>query len=166
MSHELHLGIDPGQSGAWALLDERGRFVTAADMPIGEDGRVDGEVLRRAWVDLAIASATIERVGQITRIKGRAMGISGRFNFGWSAGVPDTVLKILGIPVTYTDPTVWKPAVGVTADKKTSLAMARRLWPESAGIYFKLAKHDGRAEAALIGLNGLRQAALLKRRRA
>jgi hypothetical protein len=52
----------------------------------------------------------------------------------------------------------------VTAAKKTSLAVARALWPESAPIYFGRVKDNGRAEAALIGLHGLRQAALLKRR--
>lgn len=164
MTAFLHLGIDPGQSGAWALLDERGRLVDAGDMPIGdEDGRVDGEALRAAWADLVIEAATVERVGQITRIKGRAMGIGGRFNFGWNAGVPSTVLRILGIPVTYVDLTVWKPAVGVTADKKTSLALARRTWPAQAASLFKRAKDDGRAEAALIASYGLRHRALLRR---
>lgn len=159
----LHLGIDPGIKGAWALLDDRGRFVTAQDMPIGEDGRIDAESLHRVWSDLSVASATIEKVGQITRIKGRAMGISGRFNFGWSAGVPDTVLRILGVPVDYTDPTVWKPGIGVTAEKATPLAMARRLWPSEAAVHFKRVKHADWAEAALIGLYGLHQRALLRR---
>ena len=66
--------------------------------------------------------------------------------------------------MTYTDPTVWKPAMRVTAAKKTSLAVARARWPQSAPIYFGRVKDNGRAEAALIGLHGLRQAALLKRR--
>ncbi len=132
-------------------------------MPIGEDGRVDGEALRQAWANLVIDAATIEKVGNITRIKGRAMGISGRFNFGWDAGVPSTVLRILGVPASYVDPTVWKPAVGVTADKKTSLALARRMWPAHADTAFKRVKDNGRAEAALMAHYGQRHLALLRR---
>ncbi len=40
------------------------------------------------WRALGIERATIERVGSFTRVKGRAMGIKGRFNFGFNAGGP------------------------------------------------------------------------------
>lgn len=46
---------------------------------------------------------------------------------------------------------MWKARTGVTADKKTSLALARRLQPAHAATTFRLVKHEGRAEAALIG---------------
>lgn len=158
-----HLGVDPGLHGAWALLDGRGMLLVAGDFPIGSDDEIDVVALADTWRDLAPAAATVERVGQITRVKGRAMGISGRFNFGRRYGAVLAVLDMLGIHRDDVDPTVWKKGAGVTADKKTSLNLARRLWPSHAAETFRLVKHEGRAEAALIGRYGLVQRNLRRR---
>ena len=151
-----HLGVDPGGKGAWALLDGRGGLVDAEHFPLSSDGIVDAARLLARWRDLGIVAATIERVGQITRVKGRAMGISGRFKFGMNAGVPRSVLEILGVPVTYVDPAAWKRATGVTSNKKTSLRAAQQLWPEHADSLFVLVKDVDRAEAALLARFGQR----------
>jgi hypothetical protein len=152
----MHLGVDPGGKGAWALLDAKGALVASEHLPLDGEGFVDAAALITTWRTLGIERATIERVGNITRIKGRAMGIKGRFNFGLNAGVPRSVLQILGIPFDYVDPTVWKPATGVSADKATSLAAARGLWPDEAGTTFRRKLDVDRAEAALIARYGMR----------
>jgi hypothetical protein len=64
-------------------------------------------------------------------------------------------LGALGLEVHIVTPAAWKRAVGVTADKRSSLDLARTLWPSDADRWFRLAKHDGRAEAALIAVYGL-----------
>jgi hypothetical protein len=151
-----HLGVDPGGKGAWALLDDKGALIASEHLPLDPEGFVDAAALLARWRDLGIERATIERVGHITRIKGRAMGIKGRFNFGMNAGVPKSVLQILGVPFDYVDPTVWKPATGVSADKDTSLAAARGLWPDHAGTTFRRKLDVDRAEAALIARYGMR----------
>jgi hypothetical protein len=46
-------------------------------------------------------------------------------------------------------PSVWKPKVGVTSDKQTSLALARALFPMAAD-QLKRQKDHNRAEALLI----------------
>lgn len=158
-----HLGVDPGLHGAWALLDGRGLLLVAGDFPLGADGEIDVVKLADTWRDLAPTAATVELVGQITRIKGRAMGISGRFNFGRRYGAVLAVLDLLAIPRDSVDPLVWKKRAGVTADKGTSLALARRLWPAHAPETFRLKKHEGRAEAALIARYGLTLRNLLRR---
>ena len=151
-----HLGVDPGGKGAWALLDTGGRLVDAEHFPLSSDGIVDAARLLSRWRDLGIVAATVERVGQITRVGGRAMGIAGRFKFGMNAGVPRSVLDILGVPVGYVDPVEWKRATGVTADKKTSLRAARDLWPEAADTLFARVLDVDRAEAALLARCGQR----------
>jgi hypothetical protein len=51
-------------------------------------------------------------------------------------------------------PSVWKRKLGVTSEKKTSLELARELWPQFAERRFARKMDDGRAEAALIGYYG------------
>ncbi|MEF9603307.1 hypothetical protein O4J55_13490 [Paracoccus sp. PXZ] len=51
--------------------------------------------------------------------------------------------------LTLVRPTTWKPALGLTADKRESLAMARELFPGAADMLSR-AKDDGRAEALLL----------------
>ncbi|GJD45830.1 hypothetical protein AFCDBAGC_3707 [Methylobacterium cerastii] len=160
---DRHLGVDPGLHGAWALLDGHGLLLVAGDFPIGADGEIDVVRLADTWRDLAPQAATVELVGQITRIKGRAMGISGRFNFGRRYGAVLAVLDLLAIPRDSVDPTLWKARTGVSADKKTSLNLVRRLWPAHAPTIFRLIKHEGRAEAALIGRYGLTHRNLRRR---
>lgn len=94
----MHLGVDPGGKGAWALLDAKGALVASEHLPLDGEGFVDAAAHIATWRALGIERATIERVGSFTRVKGRAMGIKGRFNFGFNAGVPRSVLQILGVP--------------------------------------------------------------------
>lgn len=158
-----HLGVDPGLHGAWALLDGKGMLLVAGDFPLGADGEIDVVALADTWRDLSPAAATVELVGHISTVNGRKMGVNGRFNFGRRYGAVLAVLDMLGIERDDVDPTVWKKRSGVTADKKTSLNLARRLWPAHAPETFRLVKHEGRAEAALIGRYGLAHRALRRR---
>lgn len=73
------------------------------------------------------------------------------FAFGRSVGVVRGVLEALGVPVDEVAPNVWKPAMRVPAEKDKARARASYLLP-SAAKFWPLKKHDGRAEAALIGL--------------
>ena len=151
------LGVDPGKNGGWALLDERGRLGSADHYPIGEDGEIDAAELHATWSEsAAITRAFVERVGSMGPTKdGRRQGIQGIFNFGRRHGTVLAVLQILGIPVTFVEPSVWKRATGVTAVKGTSLVAARKLWPYAAGDIFKLKQDEARAEAALIARYGM-----------
>jgi hypothetical protein len=48
---EFFMGIDPGLSGAWAVIDEAGGYVSAGDMH-NEDGRV---LTRHVWAEMVMA---------------------------------------------------------------------------------------------------------------
>jgi hypothetical protein len=70
------------------------------------------------------------------------------------AGGIETMLSSLAIPFEHVQPAAWKRRAGLLKkDKSASMALAkaRLSWPEG-GCY--LAKHHGRAEAALIALYG------------
>ncbi|UYW26255.1 hypothetical protein OKC48_23790 [Methylorubrum extorquens] len=61
----LHLGVDPGKNGAWALLDRDGRLVDADHLPLDAEGEIDAAALASAWRGLGAARATVERVGSM-----------------------------------------------------------------------------------------------------
>lgn len=70
---------------------------------------------------------------------------------GLASGLVRGALAALRVPVVLLDPAIWKRRAGVTADKASSLEMARSTWPDMAAL-FRRKRDDGRAEAALIGL--------------
>lgn len=155
-----HLGIDPGLNGAWALLGQSGYLVEAGHFPIGADGEIDAKALADRWhlfhrdVDVV---ATVERVGSMGASKGgRRQGVAGMFNFGRRYGTVLAVLQTMQIHFALVEPRAWKSASGVTADKGSSLAAARSLWPDAAPHLLNRKKDEARAEAALIARYGQR----------
>ena len=75
-------------------------------------------------------------------------GIAGIFNYGIGYGKILGVLAALNIPIVdYA--TSWKTRAKLGRDKTLSRKRATQRWPSQADL-FKLVKHDGRAEAALM----------------
>ncbi len=151
-------GIDPGLGGAIAFLDAvRGGVVDIVDMPVltlargGKTKRdLDAHALARLIGERRPGHAFVEQVGAMP-----GQGVSSVFSFGKSFGVAIGVLVALGAPMTFVAPAVWKRALGVPAAKDGARARASQLLPAAAS-HWPLAKHDGRAEAALIAYFGLR----------
>jgi hypothetical protein len=153
----LTIGIDPGLSGAIAVLDHAGDLVSVKDLPVIRD-------LSLAWIDggelqsLILAAlggrparATIERVSSMP-----GQGIASSFLFGVGFGSVLSVLQALHIPLQFVTPSVWKKSYGLGKDKHASLHKARLLYP-SAELHLK--KHDGRAESILIARYAMSKAA-------
>jgi crossover junction endodeoxyribonuclease RuvC len=145
---ELIVGVDPGKSGAIAIVDINGELVDACDMPV-VDGLVSPAMLAsyEGWRTLprrfhAVIEDVHARPGQ---------GVTSMFSFGRSVGVVEGVFGALGVPVTRVTPTKWKKAMGLGKDKDESRRRAIELWPTQARL-FQRVKDDGRAEAALIAL--------------
>jgi crossover junction endodeoxyribonuclease RuvC len=144
----LTLGIDPGVTGALALLDRSGQVELLADLPIIRDKSlawVDGAELQSMLLN-AIGGrqchAVVERVSSMP-----GQGIASAFGFGVGFGSILSVLQTLRLPLELVTPSVWKRAVGLSSDKRASLDKARLLFPLAD---LTLAKHDGRAEALLL----------------
>jgi crossover junction endodeoxyribonuclease RuvC len=83
-------------------------------------------------------------------------GHVGAFAFGRGFGIIETALAAADLPFSCVRPQVWKKRLGVTADKDQARQRATQLLPRGASLW-PLKKHDGRAEAALIALYGLKE---------
>ena len=141
------IGIDPGLSGAGAIVDEDGNLVTVFDMPTMGDKtrkRVDASLLSRIIKEFPPALAIVEHVHSMP-----GQGLSSTFAFGRSAGAVDGVLAALDVSVTYVDPRAWKKAYRLSASKEDSRRAAIEMWPKQAHLFERVKDH-GRAEAALI----------------
>ena len=146
------LGIDPGKSGAVAVLGHDGALVAVHDMPIV--GPIVSAVLLDELVhdyvdplhDGPSGTAVIEDVHAMPK-----QGVTSSFSFGRSLGVAEGVLAGNGYSLRYVSPAKWKKALGLTSDKGVSRRRAIEVWPNRAS-WFARVKDDGRAEAALIAL--------------
>ena len=145
------LGIDPGKHGAIAILAADHTLIDCIDMP-DATGAALGAHLRQIvsdWQPLEITAAWVEQVHAMPK-----QGVSSTFTFGMGYGAILGALGALGIPVHHVTPQHWKRTQRVTKDKASSRQRATELWPEQSS-WFRLVKHDGRAEAALIARHGL-----------
>lgn len=153
----LTLGIDPGLSGALAVLDSDCMPELVADLPIIGDGKlrwIDGAALQSMLLDSLRGRqcrAVVERVSAMPR-----QGIASAFCFGVGLGSILATLQTLQIGITLVTPAQWKRDLGLSSDKRASLDKARLLFPAAE---LHLAKHDGRAEALLIAWAQSRRAA-------
>jgi crossover junction endodeoxyribonuclease RuvC len=146
------IGIDPGASGAIALL-RSGQLVRVLDMPtvkVGKRRRVIPDALAAIVRDMAPDHAFVELVASMP-----SDGHVGAFTFGKSTGIIHGVLAGLLVPVSEIAPTRWKPAMQVNADKGKARARASQLFPGHSESWARV-MDDGRAEAAMIGLFGWR----------
>lgn len=146
------LGIDPGLSGAFVLLEdgapiEWGLMPTMAE---GSNNRVNGAALAAMWrfanIDLAFMEQVGARPGQ---------GVSSMFTFGHAAGTVRGVLGALEIPVRMVTPQAWKKHVGLlNTDKDAARSLAIQMWPNWR-VLDKKGEGQALADAALIARYGL-----------
>ena len=149
------LGIDPGLSGALALLEVTGALevVDIPTLTIGTKRHIDEYALARIIDDWSkrISEVWIEQVG--TR---PGEGAVGAFTFGKGYGVLRGICAANFLPMRDVTPAAWKRSLKITGDKDESRARASSHFPRHAGLWTRK-KDDGRAEAALIALYGSRE---------
>ncbi len=145
------IGIDPGLTGAIALISDDG--VEVEDMPVsaklngkGKEVNAVGvsEILNRA-VTFHDAVVYVEAVGPQP-----GQGVTGMFSFGRSVGVIEGVVAALSLPVMHISPQRWKKAAGLLGkDKDAARTLAVNLFPQ---MWEDLArkKDVGRADALCI----------------
>lgn len=146
------LGIDPGLSGAFALLDD-GALSLVDDLPtMGTKTarQINGAQLAATLSPLPINVAVVELVGAMP-----GQGVSSMFRFGHAVGQVLGILQALKIPLVRVTPGVWKRSFGLGAEKDASRARAINLFPQHHASFARV-KDDGRAEAALIALWGFK----------
>lgn len=161
------LGVDPGLSGAGALVflpepGARPRLLAVWDMPTRQETLasrrtsrpvVDAPrlavLMRGAPGCLTPDAVVVEKVHAAP-----GQGVTSMFRFGYGAGVIEGTAAALGLPYGTVPPKEWKRAVGlpVGADKAASCPLAAQVFPERAEMFARK-KDNGRADAALIALS-------------
>lgn len=146
-------GIDPGKSGALAILygDNSVEFfdvpkikLRGKELPAYAEWQTNWHMaLSLAAVDKAVVEDVGSRPGQ---------GVSSMFKFGRTLGFAHAI--VLGIrprpAVQFTTPTQWKAKLGLlNSDKGASREKAVALFPNVESRLMRV-KDDGRAEALLM----------------
>jgi crossover junction endodeoxyribonuclease RuvC len=152
------LAIDPGLKGALAWVNELGFLTEVEDMPV-VDNNVNAKLLANLIVGYGpLECAIVERQQAFPkRPDGRGQGTASAFKTGTGYGIIIGVLAALNIPTFFLAPTQWKKTLNLSRDKEESRKKALDRWPSEAE-YFKLKKHEGRAEAALLAVAWLQSA--------
>ena len=149
-------GIDPGATGAIVALKD-GELLDIHDMPItpkrrGKGNETNAYLLADIIQDIGPDTVVMESV---TAMPGN--GATSMFSFGRSLGVIEGVIAGIGYPVQFVKPMEWKRLFNlVKKDKDASRVEAIARWPGSSHD-FRLKKHNGRADAALIAAWGEQQ---------
>ena len=148
-------GIDPGKSGAMAIIYPDGA-VHFFDVPTvklrnkerpawGEWSRIWTGALGFAGVDLIVIEEVAARPGQ---------GVTSMFTFGRALGFAHAIAVASGASVQPVTPAVWKGKLGLlNSSKGASRERCQALYPATVGQLNRV-KDDGRAEAALISHYG------------
>lgn len=147
-------GIDPGLSGALAILDCYNCKLHLWDTPtitvrVGDRNRkrCDPEGYLYALQQHEIHSAALEKVHSTPND-----GHTGAFTFGKTTGITIGLLTALEISFVETTPAKWKHDLRVPADKNAARHRASQIFPNCEQAWAR-AMDDGRAEAALIALH-------------
>lgn len=152
------LGVDPGASGALAMIDTVLAALVVADMPyaVVPVGAHRRKLVSETWLAETVRSwgpdvAWIERVHAMPK-----QGVSSSFSFGMHYGLVRGVLAAAGVPIHLVTPQEWKRNFRLGPSKTSARVTAAQLFPSNAGL-FRRNKDDGRAEAALLALFGAQQ---------
>ena len=152
----LTLGIDPGLTGAFALLAPSGDAIAVEDLPVIRDGTlawIDSDRLLGRLLELrngVPVTAVVERVHAMPK-----NGTQAAFSQGCTLGSIVATLQVAHMRIEFVTPGVWKRDLGLLhgkdvkdgARKRASLDKARLLFP---GAPLDRQKDHGRAEALLI----------------
>ena len=155
----IAIGIDPGLSGAVAVIDENG-VRRADEMPTVQTGKTG--FVKRA-VDLhGLASILRPYANQpliqqsvkvfLERVNAfPGQGTSSMFSLGMSYWGAAGVVAGLGLPLHLVEAKDWKRHFRLNADKELARGLAARMFPS---VDLSRKKDHGRAEALLIAAYG------------
>ena len=105
------IGIDPGLSGAIAVLEDS-KIKEIFDMPVMPDGKKNKRQLNSALLVKLIKDNikdfenTVMVVEQVNAMPGQ--GVTSMFNFGQTFGAIKGICAALGLPIFFVRPAKWK----------------------------------------------------------
>ena len=146
------IGIDPGLSGAIAVLDDL-KIFDLFDMPIMPEGKKNKNQLNSAQLVNIIkrhihTNSTFVIVEQVSAKPGQ--GVTSMFNFGQTFGAIKGICASLNLPIFYVRPAKWKKHFDlINASKDASRTKAIEMYP-SISDRLRKKKDVNKADAILI----------------
>ena len=118
----LFAGVDPGKSGAVALLHGDGRVEF---YPYTESGCWD-RVLHQAYYPTERLHVAVER---LFARPGKLSSAKANFELGRCCGEIETLMRFNQLPYVSVTPQRWQKTFGISGDKATHIETARQLFP-------------------------------------
>ena len=147
------IGIDPGLSGAVAILDDL-KIFDIFDMPIMSEGKKNKNQLNSAQLVNIIKKhilpngETFVIVEQVSAMPGQ--GVTSMFNFGQTFGSIKGICAALGLPIFYVRPAKWKKHFElINSSKDASRTKVIEMYPSISARLTKK-KDVNKADAILI----------------
>ena len=137
------IGIDPGLSGAIAVLDGK-KVLGLFDMPVMSEGKKNKRQLNSAQLVNIIKEFMNNKediaviVEQVNAMPGQ--GVTSMFNFGQTFGAIKGVCAALKLPIFFVRPSKWKKYFElINSSKDASRTKAIEMYPSLSG---QLSKKD------------------------
>ena len=146
------IGIDPGLSGAIAVLDDL-KIFDLFDMPIMPEGKKNKNQLNSAQLVNIIkrhihTNSTFVIVEQVSAMPGQ--GVTSMFNFGQTFGAIKGICASLDLPIFYVRPAKWKKHFDlINSSKDASRTKVIEMYP-SISDRLQKKKDVNKADAILI----------------
>ena len=147
------IGIDPGLSGAIAIL-ENTKVQAIFDMPVMAEGKKNKKQLNSAQlVNILKENADINKescvvVEQVNAMPGQ--GVTSMFNFGQTFGAIKGVCAALNLPIFFVRPSKWKKHFElINASKDSSRTKVIEMYPSLSSQLSKK-KDVNKSDAILI----------------
>ena len=147
------IGIDPGLSGAIAVL-ENNRVLKIFDMPVMSEGKKNKRKLNSALLVSLIKENILNNedvavvVEQVNAMPGQ--GLTSMFNFGQTFGAIKGICASLGLPIFFVRPSKWKKHFDlINSQKDSSRTKAIEMYP-SLSSELSRKKDVNKADAILI----------------
>lgn len=137
---KVFVGIDPGKSGAIAVLYPNGSIEA---QPFNSTNYVD--ILK--GLENQEVMCCLEKVSAMP-----GQGVVSMFNFGHNLGFIEGVLQTAGIPYQLVPPQTWKKEFSLSSDKNKSIEVCQKLFPKISLLATERSRKpsDGIAEAVLM----------------
>lgn len=140
MSEKYYCGIDPGRTGAVALIAPGDEHVTLWDMPFGRQHQQRFEIDTPAFKNLirALAPIKADLVVTIESVWARPprkdekpikTSPQRQFSFGWTLGAIQTPLELIGFDIRWLAPNDWQKALGIGA-RSNQIQVASEMYPD------------------------------------
>ena len=147
------IGIDPGLSGAIAIL-ENNKVISIFEMPVMSEGKKNKRQLNSAQLVKLLKDNISENedvsviVEQVNAMPGQ--GVTSMFNFGQTFGAIKGVCAALGLPIFFVRPSKWKKHFElINSSKDASRTKVIEMYPAISPRLTKK-KDVNKADAILI----------------